>query len=189
MTLEERRNLLISLLKDADEEVRLAASQALEALDSCQELEQIIRNLRSDKRGLRIKAIFATEKVTSTEVFPPLIGLLKDPDPDVRSAVVQVLGSKAHPKTLNHLVRHLKDPAPAVRVHTAEALGQFRDARLVPYLAAVLDSSDEQLVVAALHSLGALNAPEAADRLQTQCKDQRAVVRRAAAEALGTIPL
>lgn len=189
MSLENRRNLLIGLLQDADESVRLAAAGALEALESFQDFDQILENLGSDNRGQRVKAIFAMEKVNRLDVFPPLIALLRDPDPDIRSTAVQVLGSKAHPKSLNSLVRHLKDPAPAVRVHTAEALGRFRDARLVPYLAAVLKERDEQLVVAAINSLAAINAAEAVAPVASLVGDGRAVVRRAVANSLGQLPL
>lgn len=189
MSLEQRRNLLVGMLNDAEEDVRLAAASALEVLESCQELDQILESLRSDRRGERVKAIFAMGKVISPDVFPHLINLLKDPDPDIRSVAVQILGIKAHPKSLNNLVRHLKDPAPAVRVHTAVALGHFMDARLVPYLSAVLKDQDEQLVVAAVNSLAAINMPEAVAPLLPLCKDERAVVRKAAAEALGKLPL
>lgn len=189
MSLEQRRNLLVGMLNDADEKVRLAAASALETLESFQELKQILESLRSDKRGERVKAIFAMEKVISPDVFPHLVSLLKDPDPDIRSVAVQILGVKAHPKSLNGLVRHLKDPAPAVRVHTAEALGHFKDARLVPYLSAVLNDQDEQLVVAAVNSLAAINLPEAVPPLLPLCKDSRAVVRQAAAAALGKLPI
>jgi HEAT repeat protein len=86
-------------------------------------------------------------------------------------------------------VRHLKDPSPAVRVHTAEALGRFADPRLVPYLAAMLQDADEQLVTSVAHSLGALGAVEAAAPLAALLRDPRATVRQAAAEALGQVPL
>jgi len=189
MSLEKRRNLLVQLLNDPDESVRHAAAEALERLESCQELNQILENLRSDKRGLKVKAVFALEKMNRPEAFPPLIELLKDPDPDIRSSAVQVLGAKAHPKSLNSLVRHLKDPAPAVRVHTAEALGKFKDARLVPYLSAVLTDEDEQLVISAIRSLAEINVAEAVGPIANLAKDRRAVVRRVAAEALGRLPL
>jgi HEAT repeat protein len=130
MSLEQRRNLLIELLNDSEEDVRTAASAALERLESFQDLSQSVKDLESDKRGERVKAIFAMEYVKSADVFPHLIKLLKDPDADIRGAAIQVLGNKAHPKSLSSLVKHLKDPSPAVRVHTAEALGHFSDVRL-----------------------------------------------------------
>ena len=61
MSLEQRRNLLIELLNDSEEEVRTAAAAALERLESFQDLSKIVEELASDKRGQRVKAIFAME--------------------------------------------------------------------------------------------------------------------------------
>jgi len=189
MTLEQRRNLLIALLNDSEESVRTAAAAALERLESCLDLPQVIRDLGSEKRGQRVRAIFAMENIQSADVFPHLINLLKDPDADIRSAAVQVLGVKAHPKSLNSLVKHLKDPSPAVRVHTAEALGHFNDVRLVPYLVTLLDAEDEQLVASAARSLGLLGSPDSATALAKLTRDSRATVRSAAVEALSKLPI
>lgn len=189
MSLEQRRKLMIELLSDPVEEVRAAAAAGLEQLESFQDLGQIIQGLKSEKRGQRVKAIYAMEKIRSAEVFPHLINLLKDPDAEIRGPAIQVLGVKAHPKSLNSLVKHLKDPAPAVRVHTAEALGHFDDVRLAPYLIALLGEEDEQLVASAARSLGAIGAPESAGPIAKLARDSRATVRIAALEALSRLPL
>lgn len=189
MSLGQRRNLLIELLNDSEEEVRAAVATALERLESFQDLSQIIQGLKSDKRGQRVKAIFAMENVKSTEVFPHLINLLKDPDADIRGAVIQVLGVKAHPKSLNSLVKHLKDASPSVRVHTAEALGHFDDVRLAPYLVSLLDDDDEQLVASAARSLGSIGSPDSVEPLTKLTKDRRVTVRVAAVQALSELPL
>jgi HEAT repeat protein len=189
MSLEQRRNLFIDLLNDSEEKVRAAAAAGLERLESFQDLSQIIEELKSDKRGQRVKAIFAMENVKSADVFPHLINLLKDSDADIRGAAIQVLGLKAHPKSLNSLVKHLKDPSPSVRVHTAEALGHFDDVRLAPYLVSLLGNDDEQLVASAARSLGSLGSPESVEPLAKLTKDPRATVRIAAVEALSELPL
>ena len=123
------------------------------------------------------------------DIFPHLIGLLKDPDADIRGAAIQVLGVKAHPKSLSSLVKHLKDPSPSVRVHTAEALGHFDDVRLAPYLVSLLAEDDEQLVASAARSLGSIGSPDSVEPLMKLTKDGRATVRVAAVEALSELPL
>jgi HEAT repeat protein len=84
-------------------------------------------------------------------------------------------------------VRHLKDPHPAVRVHAACALGNYSDRRLVPFLAAVLSSDDEELVVAALESLGRIASADAESVVLKHVQDERLRVRRAAVKALGCL--
>ena len=65
MNLEERRKLLVDLLADPDESVAAAAAAVIEQLESFQDLQQIVANLQSDKRGVRVKAIYATEWINS----------------------------------------------------------------------------------------------------------------------------
>jgi len=189
MSLERRRQLFVTLLKDTEEGVRTAAAEALERLESFQDMQQVVENLKAEKRGQRVRAIFAMENIRSPEVFPHLINLLKDPDADIRGTAIQVLGVKAHPKSLSSLVKHLKDPSPSVRVHTAEALGRFDDVRLAPYLIALLGEADEQLVASAARSLGAIGASESFEPLSNLTSDSRATVRLAAVKALAELPL
>jgi HEAT repeat protein len=53
----------------------------------------------------------------------------------------------------------------------------------------MLQDGDEQLVISAANSLGALGASEAAAPLAGVLQDPRAGVRAAAARALGQVPL
>lgn len=184
---EKRRQALCEALRDADEDVRQAAAEALERLETVQGLDEILQILKSGNRGQQVRAIFALEKVQSTRVFPPLLAALKVADADIRCAAIQVLAQKRHAKVMEYLVRHLKDPHPAVRVHAACALGNYTDRRLVPFLVAVLESSDEELVVAALDSLGRLAFAEAENAILDHMHDRRLCVRRAAVKALGCL--
>ena len=108
------------------------------AIRSYYALSHVVSLLEQGNRGQKVQALIALESIDSPRAFPLLLEALKDADADIRATAVQVLGKKAHPKTIGSLLRHLKDPHPAVRVHCAEALGHFADSRLVPYLAAVL---------------------------------------------------
>ncbi len=183
---EIRRRKLLEALQDPDEEVRHAAAEALEKLESAMGLGQILQALKGEDRGKRIRAVYSLGKVNDPGVYPPLLSALKSPDPDLRSAAVQVLGEKGNPKTLGALVRHLKDPHPAVRVHTAEALSRFSDRRLLPYLAALLKEKEEE-VGAAIRAMGSIGDPEAQKYLLPLLADTRAAIRRQAAEALGNL--
>ena len=57
MSLKQRRNLLIELLNDSEEEVCAAAAVALERLESFQDLQQIVQDLKSEKRGQHSKMV------------------------------------------------------------------------------------------------------------------------------------
>jgi HEAT repeat protein len=185
--LHNRRQKLREALRDTDEEVRAAAAEALEQLEALLAMDDIVRALKTGNRGQRVRALLALEKVQGSRVYAPLLAALKVADADIRSVAIKVLGHKKHPASVDYLVRHLKDPHPAVRVHAANALGNFRDRRLVPCLAAVLDSEDEELVRSATESLGRIGAVEAEDVLLGLLRDHRPGVRQAAARALGSL--
>jgi HEAT repeat protein len=185
--LERRRQVLQEALRDKDEEVRVAASEALERLEAVQSLDDILQVLRGGNRGQQVRAIFALEKIHSPRVFPPLLAALRVADADLRCAAIQVLGEKRHVKALEFLVRHLKDPHPAVRVHAATALGNFCDRRLVPCLSAVLADEDEELVVAALESLARIGFAEAEGAVLRLTDDSRTRVRCTAMKVLGCL--
>jgi HEAT repeat protein len=129
------------------------------------------------------------ERISSVEVFPPLLAALSFPDEDIRSTAVQVLGRKKNPKVMGNLVQCLGDSHPAVRVHAAEALGHFSDPRLVPHLTALLDDGDVELVKAAIRSLGAIGCKNAEAALIGRLGHESAGVRREATTALGRLEL
>jgi HEAT repeat protein len=88
---------------------------------------------------------------------------------------------------LKNLVKHLMDPHPAVRVHAAEALGNFQDRRLVPFLTALLQEQDMELVKSAVRSLGKIGDPEAESELLLLLQDSRPALRLEAVVALGQL--
>jgi len=184
---ELRKKVLLKALNDPEDAVRQAASQALEKIEASWSLSHITALLKEGNRGQQVKALIALERIDSLQIFPLLLTALKNPDADIRAAAVQVLGHKAHPKTLGNLVKYLKDPHPAVRVHCADALGNFADARLVPLLGACLQDADDALVVSAARSLGKIGSPQAEEALAAAATDPRAAVRAAALLALAEL--
>lgn len=187
--LEDRKKRLIELLRDPDPEIRKAAAESLERVESLHSLEEIVAILHGEERGAKVKAIYAFEFINSDKIFPILLKLLQQPDPDLRSAAIQVLGAKKNLQTLGTLVKHLKDPHPAVRVHAAEAVGNFTDKRLIPYLAALISEKDDSLAAAATKSLGKIGAVEGEPHILSAMQDPRPTVRLAAAQAIASIGL
>ncbi len=183
----ERWQALKQMLKDDSPEVRNAAAEALEQLESLLCVDEVIASMGSGARGRRIQAIFSAQQIDSSRIFQPLLKQLEDMDADIRVAAVQVLGHKRHPKTLGELVKRLKDPDSSVRYYAAEALGGFGDKRLISYLAPLLGGADSNLASCAAGALGSIGAPEAQGPLLKALEDKRPEVRAAAARALGKL--
>ncbi len=102
-------------------------------------------------------------------------------------AAVDQIGEPAVPVLVSHLGSPASDePGPEQRL-AAEALGLVGDHRSALALEATLKESDEELRIAALHSLGRLSVPLSIVGVTSQLGDASAHVRRAAVEAAGLI--
>lgn len=183
---QERKKALQKVLSDADESVRQAAASSLDALEAREGLEDLLEQLKSGDRGQQVAAVYALELINSPKIFLPLLEALKSKDPDIRAAVARVLGDKSHPKTLGPLVKALPDSEPGVQVEIIKALSGFDDRRIPSCLEPLMDKTDE-VALAAIKALGKLGFAEGEAALFNALKDERATIRRAAAEALGQL--
>jgi HEAT repeat protein len=153
---DRQREILLRALRDENQEVRQAASSALEHLEACADISLLRHALQSGDRHQRVAAAYALEDVHTAEAAALLVELLEDQDEDVRAVAVQGVGMRRERSALSALVQCLKDPSPAVAVHAARALGHFKDKRLVPYLEAMSRSDNSELACACLDSIGAI---------------------------------
>lgn len=74
----------------------------------------------------------------------PLIGLLSDPDPEIRAQAAHVLGDCWCTDAYDKLVSLLNDPSPRVRFFAATALGRVGKAAAVKPLLAMLAANDDK---------------------------------------------
>lgn len=183
-----RKQALQKALADSDPAVRQSAAASLDALEAREQLDMLLHQLQDGERGQRIAAAYALERIHSPKVFIPLLEAMKSQDPDLRSAAAQVLGAKCHPKTLSPLVKALADPEPGVQVEVVRALSGFSDRRIPPVLAPLLRQGDE-VALAAITALGALGFSEGEAALVAALDDERVLIRKAAAEALGRLEI
>ncbi len=185
--MEQRRKALIRLLRDESEAVRKSAAEALERLDGLQNMESLTEKYRSGDKVMKLKVIYAMAKLRADDCLPILIHALSNEEEDIKAAAVRVLGELGDNRTLQPLVKLLDDSSLTIQTLTVEALANFRHDNLAPLLLPLLQRDNKYLVIAALNTLGSLNAFEALDQivLLTESEDQE--VRRTAAEVLGEI--
>jgi bilin biosynthesis protein len=117
-------------------------------------LEMICGSLERQREDAAWLWGFAAKSLTPE----PLLALLRDPSPRVRSAAVGSLGSfKGREDVFTSLVQALEDPNEGVRCSAASALGFYGDRRGVPPLRELLSDSSESVrhvVEYALQQLG-----------------------------------
>jgi hypothetical protein len=129
----------------------------------------------------------------SSEVVPVLLGLLKDPDANVRAQVTYALGERRPDSTevIDALIGALSDPSDLVRAGAAAALGAIgpaaaRAAPEIVKLAASGDSGVRTVALGAIEEMGPA-ASAVVPQLIALLGDKDSQVRSAAADALGAI--
>jgi HEAT repeat protein len=146
-------------LHDSDPYVRVAAADALGKMapEGIEAIPALIDMLATPDRLPSIKALTRYRGAASSAI-PALVGLLKDPEPEVRGETCEALGDMKATTAVPALVAVLEDPVPEVRAHAAEALGEMGP-----------------------------SANEALPALRKCLKDQSEIVRREAKEAIDQI--
>jgi HEAT repeat protein len=187
--INKRKEALIAVLKDPDEEVRTAAAQALERLEGISCMDEVLSSLRKGDIPTKIKALYALGKIGGEQVLPPLTYCASRPEEELKSVAIEVLGNLANPRAVPALVECLKEKNPAVKAKAVAALGNFSDPALVPLLSAFLEENDGLLDAEAARALGKIGAVSQEQKLTGLLRSPFPRTREAAAFALGMLPV
>ncbi len=152
--------------------------------DAVKPLVEILRRGVNDKK---IAALNVLGEIGDPTAVKPMQGLLRDPDPLVRSAAVYAFERANFQEAIATLIPVLKDTARNVRLAAALALGSVGDAQAVEPLIKLLDDKDWEIRRAALESLGKLGDTRAFPSVARHLDDMDKEVREVAADALGTV--
>ncbi len=157
-------------------------------------LEDMGRQPLPGGSGRDLGAVFAAG--ASEQVIPPLLPLLKDPDPSLRLGAARSLGAirySAADVVVSGLLPLLNDPDAAVRFAAADTLGQIGSpdaARVVPQLKRLLRDPHPDVRFAAADTLGQIGSAQdvtIVSALVPLLKDPDSSVRIGAARALGRL--
>jgi len=117
----------------------------------------------------------------------PLVGVLADPDRNLRRAAAESLGAIGDPQTVPPLLLALEDEHWSVRCAAATALGRIRGAKAVPPLLGRLGDDDATVRRAVVAALGEIGDARAARPLAQLLEDPG--LQASALEALRRIGL
>jgi len=151
------KNDIAQLLKDSDENVRLAADYATVMLGGSKSyIQQIRAALAGNDQLVRANAAFLQGKIGDRDALPSLYQLIHDEASDDR-----------------------------VRLNAIEAIARLRDEKIYQKLWATLISAYADDRVFGIRAMGAMGTSRAKDSLLTMLKDDVPEVRLVAAEQLG----
>ena len=160
-------------------------TEAIQAYKADGKTAKIIKLIYDPIQANRVEAIEALAEIQAKEALEPLAGLFNDPDKivvhEAIDAVVKIGGPEIEPYML---VAIALDTVPA-RVAGATALGNFKSPAAVDALIIALDDYKyEQIVLAAIKSLGEIGDPRAVDPLCIKLKERAYNIRAACITSL-----
>ncbi len=135
---------LAALLAYDDQRVRLAAQFALVKQNQGQVLLSIAQ--KNESLLARIHAIWGLGQMGRSEVknVMPLVDLLKDADPEIRSQCAKVLGDAAAKGATTALTALLGDASARVRFHAAIALAKTAELNAIPTVAKMIQDNGDK---------------------------------------------
>jgi HEAT repeat protein len=186
------RPLCLKLAAGTDPELRAAALGALAQAapgTAPAELRGLATKALEDRAPAVRRAGAAALAALGAAALPDLVGLLGDPDFELRAVAARALGGMRSPVAVDALVKALREDS---QLPIVEALGRQGDRRAVkPLLERLREDTPaghEPERAALVEAVGALAAPEAATPLAAELWHPDAEVRLAAARALGALP-
>jgi HEAT repeat protein/small nuclear ribonucleoprotein (snRNP)-like protein len=138
-------DLIISMLKDEDAEVRADAAFMLGRMRE----HKAIRNLKTllyDKRSfVRAQAADALCSIGGSEASQQLISASQDANLNVRENAAIALGEMGDSISVQPLLSLLRDKMPSVRIAAIIALSKIKDPQAIPSLYSMLKDEDPQV--------------------------------------------
>jgi HEAT repeat protein len=187
---------LLECARDDNGTVRYFALEALGVIgnDSPETVEFLIEGIKNEDIGIGEKTSMAGALVNiGKPVVPLVIKLLDNPNDDVRSLALRVLGNigPEADEAIPFLLNKIKDRDKMIALAAGQALAHIGGKDVVLALTALLEDSEDYVRYYAANTLGYMG-PDASEALPSLLKcleDEEARVRASAAIAIGSIEI
>lgn len=184
-------SLLVARLPDPSPIVRLRLAGVL-GRRKCREAVPLLLTLLADGIGhVRSAAATALGGIGDPAAVSPLVGLLRDPYPDVREAGMEAIvvigrtGQSCPGLVLTLLEPHFTDADEAFAAAAVRITGRLGGQGLIQRLDLALRDARGEIRRAAVEVVGAVGGAEAVAALRVALTDENVAVRREAVHRLG----
>jgi HEAT repeat protein len=139
---EQSAQVLMSFLKDPDEDIRVEAATAMSELRSPSTVPALLNALADKSPTVRTAAAGALAYIGGRGVPGALRDRLSDPDADVRTEAARALGRLRDEAATEALAAALEDPIVTVRLAAINALGRLGGRRALEILVGSLTNPE-----------------------------------------------
>ena len=150
-----------------------------------EDVEDLTTHLAHDDARVRLQTVRALAHIGGDDAGMLLLGMVDDPDPDVRAAVATALGALQPDRAVKSLLERLEtEEEQKVEVQIVRALGALGDPGAVPSIekravGSFFSRSPTPVRVAAYRALASIGTPRATQLLEDARDDRDDEVRRA----------
>lgn len=179
--------MVVRAVHDSSTLVRQRASRALWSVSDTTVDSVRISALADPDDRVRWWAAWGLQRLTPQKVVEPLLPLLNDRYPDVKSQAIKALAYRGDGRATRPLLALLPDADEETRAAVAWAFTQLKDTTAVPELTPLLMDYSSRVRWWAAAALGDIGDARATPYLVTALRDSNATVALTAAGALGLI--
>lgn len=180
---------LKGLMKDPDQDIRRAATNALAVSGDPSVCEAMLGGIDDQDEGIRRAAVLAAAGLSGPAAEAVLRRSLEDLSTSVRIAGLEVLTRRQVPETRARIRILAGNARPEVRRLAVRAwlnsLAPSEEALIFPFVSSLLFDSDEEIRVVAVTALRDMNDTQTANAVGALVIDQSPRVREAVAFVLG----
>ncbi len=171
----ESIDALVTATKDSDQDVRRAAVAALGEIKDPRVVQPLIDALKDPYWFARSEAADALGGKHDERAVVPLIDVVADSDKTVSASAQNALVALSNPRDAvakpDDFAPRLNDPNPRISMIAAVCMGLLKDARAVPVLLQLVNSSDPTVRLDAVKGLGESGDRSALPTLRQTLKD------------------
>ncbi len=177
------------LLHDGDEESRMFAIYALSHINMQLNIQYVVDALSDESSLVRQLAVesFSQLGFSLHQHVHYLLPKLEDPAHEVRSALVDVLGSSGDCSIIPHLLNALDDDNEWVCIRAVEALGVLKADTAVPRLLSIMDSVSLMVSLKIIDTLAEIGGNIVFRALLEMMHHENFELQQAATEAIAKI--
>ncbi|HKR10848.1 MAG TPA: HEAT repeat domain-containing protein [Pyrinomonadaceae bacterium] len=178
--------VLLDALSDESWRVRRAAIKGVSQRAAPEAIAALLNSVVANHQNPSLLNS-ALQVLASSDVdtVSPLLGLLQNPDPDLRMQAALALGEQHDVRAVPALVNALNDEDTNVRYHAVEALGKIKAVEAVDALAEIAESRGFFLAFVALDALRKIGDARIAPRMVQLLDDD--LLRKPAINLLGQL--
>ncbi len=181
-------DILIELLEDENEQVRIATVNSVTILNNKKAIDPLINALADPNEWVRVNVVNALGKIGAKKHLPLLAQFLENEEEDkVRATIIRVLGEHGGKELSSIIVHYLKDPNDRVRANAVEALESIGGSNMDENLKSLINDKSNRVKANTAKALFNSGSKDAIEILKDMILSSDDWMRASAAYVFGEI--